>query len=537
MARREGDEHARSVSGLNHEVIYVDRTDDIDTILERLEWVRGRHALIVVPGSWDILANLVYLKLLKRRAEALQLDVLLVARDGMTRTLAKQLGIRAFATQRGGLGALRRLQKRDGRLREEVATPELVELPPPLEQPAKGRVKPRRKPGDRFRLRTLPSRGKVLSYLATFLILLASAAGLAYTIVTLVPLATVSVVPATSRISETVMVTADPNASSIDFAKRIIPGRVIEVRVEGSAEIPTVNKRDAPNQRATGRVIFTNRTNQEVTVPLGTVVRTSTGVNIRFTTVQTTTVPAGIGNRAEADIVAVTPGPSGNVGAFLINVVEGSTGLSVSVINERPTSGGDVKQVGVVTAADKERLKAILLQRLRQEALARIREQLDAQEFVPPETLQAFVVSELYDKFVDELADSLGLKMQIVANAVAIAGHDANDVALDALQAAVPSDYYLAAQGLTFERGEVRQIDERRRISFPMTASGIIVAKLDTTGLREALQGQPIPRAEAIVRERLPLRKPPKIEVRPNWFNRMPELPFRIHIVIVTELD
>lgn len=526
---------AREAGGPD-EIIRLDKTDDIDTLLDRLEWVKGRHALVVVPGSSDMLASLVSLRLLKRRAEALQLDVLLVAQDGQTRTLAHEAGLSAYMTEGGGLVALRRLEKQHGTrlcdiVREERAAPLSANAPGVVP------TKARRRPGDRYRLWTLPRRGRFLSQLATLLILVALAAGLAYTVITVVPLATVTVVPATRPVSETVMVTADQEATDVDYQAKVVPARVVEVRIEGSAQVPTTSKRDAPNNRATGKITFANKTAQEVQVPAGTVVRTSTGTNIRFTTAQKVTVPAGLGNRVEADIVAVTPGPSGNVRAYLISTIEGSLSVQLTAVNERPTGGGDVKPVGVVTAGDKERVKTLLLQQLREAAYARIKEQLDEQEFVPPETMAVLVISEQYDKFLDELSDTLGLKMNVVANAVAVPGQHANAVAFDALQAAVPSDYYLAAKGLHFERGEVRQIDEKRRVSFSVTAAGIAVANIDTSGLREALQGQTMEKSQAIVMERLPIKKPPTIDVRPNWSGRMPALPFRINVLVLTELD
>ena len=523
------------------EIILLDRSDDIDILLDRLEWVEGRHALIVVPGVSDMLASLVALRLLERRARALQLDVLLVARDGQTRALAKEAGIRVFPFKWMGQLALRRLQRRHGTPRKAVArtseAPAAAQEAGQKKPKGKKRRKPARQPGDRFRLRTLRGRGRLTSQLVALLVLIALAAALAYTVLMLVPAATVTVVPATKRVSETVTLVADLETRRVDYAARRIPARVVEVRVEGTAQIPTVSKIDAPNNRATGTIFFINKTPQEVVAPPGTVVRTSTGTNIRFTTVQTATVPAGVGSRAGAEIVAVAPGPSGNVRAYSITTVEGSLGIQLAAVNDEPTRGGDVRQVGVVTQADKARLKQLLLQQLRQEAYARIQDQLGEQEFAPPETLQAFVVSELYDKFVDELSDSLGLKIEVAANAIAIAGYDANAVALDALQSATSSDYYIVAQGLTFERGDVQQIDERRRVTFPMTASGIAVSRIETRGLREALRGQPIARAERILMDRLPLKEPPAIEVSPDWFGVMPQLPFRITIVVRTVLD
>jgi hypothetical protein len=517
------------------EIIYLDRSDDIGTLLQRLERVEGRHALIIVPGSEPLLASEVDLRLLKRRANALQLDVIVVAKDGLTRRLGREVGLRIYGSPRAGMAALRRLQRRHGTPRRAVVRDALKPQVVETVETARGRRK--KSPAEQYRVYSARPKRSLPTQIAAALFLIALAAGLVYMLLLLVPEATVTVVPATQRVETSVTITADLNAYEVDFTRRIIPARVVEVRVEGTATIPTTEKRDAPHNRATGRVVFVNKTDEEVKIPAGTVVRTSTGTNVRFTTVNDVTVPAGRGSRMEADIIAELPGPSGNVAPYLITTVEGALALRVAVVNERATSGGDVKQVGVVTQADKQRLKDLLLQRLRQEALARMQEQLDAQEFVPPETVQVFVISEVYDKFVDEPADALTLELKAAANGVVIAGQDANAVALDALQRMVPSRYYLAAQGLSFERGPVVQIDEERRVSFIMTASGTAVARVETRGLRELVQGMPVAEAQALVADRLLLRRPPEIEVRPAWFGHMPYLPFRIAFVVVTELE
>lgn len=517
------------------EIIYLDRSDDIGTLLQRLERVEGRHALVVVPGSEPLLASEVDLRLLKRRAEALQLDVVVVAKDSLTRRLGREVGLRVCGSLRAGMAVLRRLQRRDGTppraVVRDALTPQVVETV----ETTRGRR--RKSPAEQYRVYSARPKRSVPTQIAAVLLLIALAVGLAYMLLLLIPEATVTVVPAVERVSTSVTVTADLNAYEVDFTRRVIPARVVEVRVEGTATIPTTEKRDAPNNRATGRVVFVNKTDEEVRIPAGTVVRTSTGTNVRFNTVHDVTVPAGRGSRMEAEIIAELPGPSGNVAPYLITTVEGALALRVAVVNERATSGGDVKQVGVVTQSDKQRLKDLLLQRLRQEALARIQEQLDEQEFIPPETLQLFVISEVYDKFVDEPADALTLELKAAANGVVIAGQDANAVALDALQRMVPSRYYLAAQGLSFARGPVVQIDEERRVSFIMTASGIAVARVETRGLRELVQGLPIAETQSLVADRLLLRRPPEIVVRPAWFQHMPYLPFRIAFLVVTELE
>ncbi|MGC8827417.1 MAG: hypothetical protein ACP5TV_10480, partial [Anaerolineae bacterium] len=265
------------------EIIYLDRSDDIGTLLQRLERVEGRHALIVVPGSEPLLASEVDLRLLKRRADALQLDVIVVAKDGLTRRLGREVGLRIYASQRAGMAALRRLQRRHGTPRRAVVRDALKPQVVETVETARGRRK--KSPAEQYRVYSARPKRSLPTQIAAVLFLIALAAGLAYVLLLLVPEATVTMVPAVQRVETSVTITADLNAYEVDFTRRIIPARVVEVRVEGTATIPTTEKRDAPNNRAAGRVVFVNKTDEEVKIPAGTVVRTSTGTNVRFTTV------------------------------------------------------------------------------------------------------------------------------------------------------------------------------------------------------------------------------------------------------------
>jgi hypothetical protein len=278
-------------------------------------------------------------------------------------------------------------------------------------------------------------------------------------------------------------------------------------------------------------VIFVNKISEPVEIPLGTVVGTSAGTNIRFTTIETATLPAVTGGTAETGVVAVEPGPSGNVDAFLINTMEGPLALQVRVVNDKPTSGGNMKQVGVVTQGDKDRLRASLLQQLQQEAYNRILGELKEQEFVPPESLVVEVVSETYDKFVDEEADVLGMKMVVSASGTAIGGQDANALVYRLLEARVREGYQLTAEGLRFEAGQIVSV-EGRKVSFTMNASGFIVPVIDLNTVLNDIRGQPIEEAENLLSQRFPLKERPVIQVAPDWLGRLPLLPFNIDVLI-----
>jgi hypothetical protein len=354
---------------------------------------------------------------------------------------------------------------------------------------------------------------------------------LAAAVLLLVPNATVTLRPVSEAVSETLLVQANPEIERIDYQTGEMPARVVEVEVEATDHISTMTKRDAADARATGTVIFINKIDEPGEIPLGTVVGTSAGTNIRFTTIETATLPTSIGGTAETGIVAVEPGPRGNVDAFMINTIEGPLALQVRVVNDKPTGGGNMKQVGVVTQGDKDRLKASLLQQLQQEAYNRILEQLKEQEVVPPESLVVEVVSETYDKFVDEEADVLGMKMVVSASGTAIGGQDANALVYRLLEARVREGYQLTTEELRFELGQIVAV-EGRKVSFTMKASGLIVPVIDLNTVINDIRGRPVEEAENLLSQRFPLKERPAIKVAPDWLGRMPLLPFNIDVSI-----
>jgi len=494
------------------QIIYLEVDDDIAAIRDRLEWAQARRVLLVIPPRCRTLSNLVNLKLLQRHVHNLAMEAALVTRDGTTGDLAHEVGFPVFSS----LGRAQRARWYGRRV---------IEKAPP---------RPREYKGPRPREPMLPAwsgspgRGQQILAVAFFSILFLF---LAAAVLLLVPRATVTLRPVSEAVSETLMVQANPEIERIDYETGEIPARLVEVEVEATDHIPTMAKRDAADARATGTVIFVNRINEPVEIPLGTVVGTSAGTNIRFTTIETATLPAAIGGTAETGVVAVEPGPSGNVDAFMINTTEGPLALQIRVVNDKPTGGGNMRQVGVVTQGDKDRLKASLLQKLQQDAYNRILEELKEQEFVPPETLVVEVVSETYDEFVDEEADVLGMKMVVSASGTAIGGQDANALVYRLLEARVREGYQLTAEGLRFEAGQIVAV-EGRKVSFTMNASGLIVPVIDLNTVINDIRGRPIEEAENLLSQRFPLQGRPVIEVNPDWLGRMPLLPFNIDVSI-----
>lgn len=493
------------------QIIYLDATDDLPMIRDRLEWAQSRRVLLVLPKGYEPLRSPVGLRLLLRHAAATGVEIALVTRDRITIELARERGIAIFSSVERGQRA-RKLTQAD---LDEVAPGPTRRFTPSL------RLGSRPQAGDGpGRLRQL---GVALILVAVVGVMLAGVALLVF------PSANVLLHLPAVDVSETIAIQADVAVQEADAAKSAIPARELSVEITGDARTNVTTQRDVPDAKATGEIVFTNKTESEVTLAPGVVLATSTGVTVRFQTVETVTVPAGLGERATAKIEALEAGLGGNVRAFVINRIEGVASVQVSAVNEDPTTGGTMKSVLVVGNEDKTRVRSLLLQRLQQEAQMKLREQLQEQEFLLPETVAIIPTSEVYDKFVDEPAEEIGLHIIAVVKGLAISGKDANNLALDALEAQVPEGMALIPTTLRFQPGEVKEFADGRVI-FMMTASGSASPVVDESEIVQNIRGKPLSWAEQYLQEHLELDSEPVIELHNGWLGRLPILSVRIGI-------
>jgi len=492
------------------QIIYLDPTDDLPVIRDRLEWAQSKRVLLVLPQGYRPLRNVVGLRLLLRHAAALEMEIALVTRDRMIAELAREKGIIVFSSVERGQRATK------------LTRPDATEtgLPGGAQSPRSAVLMPQRKASGLGRWGQM---GVVLVLVGVVGLLLLGVA------LVVLPSAEITIHLPTVELSETIPIQADVNLKQMQPITSAIPARDARVEVRGSERTNVNSQKDMPDTKAQGEVVFTNKTDSEVVLPPNLVVATSTGVTVRFQTLETVTVPAGIGAKIVAKIEALEPGPSGNVRAFVINRIEGLAAMQVSAVNEKPASGGSVRSVLVVGNEDKARVRSLLLQRLQQEALAELKAEMGEQEILLPETMVLIPINELYDKFVDEVANELSVNMTVVVRALAISGKDANALALGALEAKVPQGMALVPRTLRFQPGEVKDFQDNR-VVFMMAASGTAAPVADEAALVQAIQGKTVAWAAQYLEEQLGLKTPAEIRLRSAWTGRLPWLSFRISL-------
>jgi hypothetical protein len=220
----------------------------------------------------------------------------------------------------------------------------------------------------------------------------------------------------------------------------------------------------------------------------------------------------------------------------MVNRVEGILGARLAVTNDRPLVGGSLKMASVVTSDDRARVRAILLQRMQQEGIGRLKEDLDPLDFPVPESVMVIPLSETYDKFTEEVADQLELSMRVVVRALVVSGKDTNLLALRELEYQVPNRMSLVASTLQFQIGQVEKIEETA-VEFPMLARGTAIASIDARALTRGIIGKPLSQAIEYLGQNVMLAEPPTISVSPVWLVRVPILANRVHLTVTKDLE
>lgn len=474
------------------QIFYLDPDDDIAVVRQRLERAQTSRVLLVVPEQNRAFRSLVNLKLLQRYAAQSALDVTLITADPIVRNLAWSLGL---STRRSLEG-----------LSPEVA------------------------PARRGREAAAIPAGTRAQHLAGYFLLLACLLAIGAGILLLLPQASVTLTPIGEVVNLERTVVGDTALKAADLARGRLPAQVKQVLLEDMATIDTTGRRQEPTEKATGVVVFTNRSGEPVTIPQGTVVRTSTGTPVRFQTTITVTVePASF---VDAPIIAEAPGSSGNVQSWTINVVEGALAYRVSVINDRPTTGGAEKQMAVVTGADKQRLRDSLLEKLKVAALTALRKDLEPDDFLFPSSLMVNVQDESFDQELGAVSKTLSLRLRVSASAIVVPGEALLQLAKRELQAQLSGSGALVSNSLkVLPPADAEVKVEGNTITFPLRAQATVTKIIDEAQVRRDIQGKTVPEAKDLLAKKYPLAAEPHITLLNAWpLERLPFLAFRIQV-------
>ncbi|HTH70189.1 MAG TPA: hypothetical protein VL493_02845 [Candidatus Saccharimonadales bacterium] len=327
-----------------------------------------------------------------------------------------------------------------------------------------------------------------------------------------------------------------------------MPGATFTIRAGPGGEVPaqplsatittkvtgTATGSRTQDIKATGSVHFTNQTTDDLTIPKGTVVQTTTGADrVQFATTETKTLPRSvivfvtvIPGTADVAVEAVAGGVAGNVAANRIVV---SNNARYQVTNPAPTTGGDTKKIPVVLAEDytvatvKGNVDRALADEANNQKL-RWKSQLAGDAVVWVGTPSLTSQGGLADVVGKEVA-TFDVPVTATVQGFAVAGDQPTKAALERYRTMASPGNVLDERNAQFNA--VATVADNG-VSWKITASGTQSPQLDSVRIRGALAG----RTPAEVRELLSGQglRVTDLRISPDWWPRMPLLDARIAV-------
>jgi hypothetical protein len=491
-------------------VIQLEPHDDVISIRDKMSWAKTGRILLVFPPRLRSRFLTLDLRLLQRQAEGLGAQLAVVTRSPLLKTTALKLGLPVFPTatiaQRSpwetaaSPQAPRRRQERlDLRaLRRELRQPEAA-----------------------WRLRPAVRLG----------FFSAAVLGLFFVLALLLPSATIVLVPVTQEQSLSVPVTASTDVESVRVTGSL-PARLVSVTLQRSGTTAVSGTLDLPATKAGGRVRFENLTTELVGIPAGTVVRATRSPAVRFATTEDIVLEAGLGETVEVAVEALEPGSAGNLPAGSLVAIEGGLGAGVTASNPQPTTGGSELPAPVQTAGDRLRLRASLTAELEQACRDEIGAGLAAGDLLFPDTAElAQQLSESFFPAEGQAGESLSLTLQVRCQARYAAAADVQSLAVQALDATLPSGFEAAAAGADVTGAGEPATDDDGVTRFEIRVRRTVRTAIDTARLARSLLGRPVREVKARLAAEFALQQAPQVQVQPSFWPWMPVVTFRIRIV------
>jgi hypothetical protein len=502
---------------MKSQILQLEPYDDAISTRDKMGWDKTGRILLVWPERGRVLTRRLDLVLVQRRSRALGAQLALVTRDPLVRFHAYQLGLPAFRS-------LGRAQQSAWRAPRRQRRPPTAVLPagPTFPRPDFTALREQAHPG-------LPAwMGRPLARLGFFtlgvLALLAIAA-------VLLPSAEIHLTPETRTQEVALQVQADRQANQVSLSG-IVPARPVTVEVEGRQETASSGSAGIPSETASGQVMFTNLTGNKISLPQGSVIRSSGSDAVRFSTTRPVDIAAVPGITVTVSVQALTPGTAGNLPAGKLGTLEGPLEFSLAVTNPQPTRGGSDRTAPAPTAEDYTRLDNQLVELLRKSALEELESGLKSGDLL----LSASpALSQVIEKKVDppqsQPSDRLAVSARLEFQALVVSGEDLRSLGASILDANLPQGFQPISGTLEIRNSTGANPASSDLTRWRFTAKRKLQASLPENEIIQLALGLSRSSISPRLSSALPLAAPPRITLHPSWWPRLPFLPFRIRVI------
>ena len=495
------------------QIIQLEIHDDTISVKDRMDWSQAPRVLLVWPERGKVMKSRLDLVLLERYCSAHGSQLAILTSELEIRYQAEEAGIPVFQSRKTAQLQPWRKSFREFRRRE-------VE-----QQASEARDYDFFDREERTIRRVIPVWGRITLFTVGVLAVMAIGA-------LLLPSAVVSILEEETQQEIVIPVIADPTAKEINISG-IIPSREIVVLLDQAASLTTSGKIPIPDQNAQGEVVFTNLTDEPIDIPKNTILSTEGENPVLFITLFPRKTTGEIGEQSVVRIQALEAGSLGNILAGEITRINQAFGADLSVENLEPTTGGTDSLIPAPNQKDRDSLSSSLTEEMQGLALVKIQEQLSPEDYLlNPDQIRIEIIQNEFSPSAGSSGDTLTLTRKARYYMDYVSEEDLRTLALNSINARYLGD----------DIKPIRESMKLTHLSDPESGSnhtfmwdlGIICNEIREIPDHEVIQlvlGEKPADAEKILEESLDLIDTPKIMLSPNWWFRLPALPFRINVI------
>ncbi|MFI5282206.1 MAG: baseplate J/gp47 family protein [Candidatus Dormibacterales bacterium] len=511
--------------------IFVEAEEEVPEVVERLRRYRGDDTTIVLPMRSRIGQSRFNFQLLRNYSARMGKRVTVVCDDPAVQKMASESGFPVF----GALGP-----KGEG----------IPSEPEPVPVPRKWWQRSRKAPTTHVLVaapRKLATKratelkpGRFILFVTAGLLLIAGLfAAFVY-----VPSASVTLVAQASPFTtKDVVLPAQPGKGTIRV-------RVVSVSRSNSQGFKTTGTIDVPLAPATGLVVYTNPNptpscvpptrplckSPGVIIPYGQRLMNTNGLEFAQTSAtyqgQGVLVPWNNGT-VQANVIAVLPGTTGNVGNDTITTLKGSNPWSIGVTNPQATGGGtDPSTTPVMTEADfdagRAQLEAGIHQAIAQQLVASVQTGEKLSETIiygPPQYTT--------DHQPNDHVPSFSGTMTVAGEGDFYFDSDVQKSFQTYLSQRVPTNLQMLTESPIQVQYRILAATAGGLLTFVGTSSAYVAPRLDTNTILSQIRGKPVAQAKFYL-DRLPVRSA-TIKEEPLTLPLMPLLLSRISLHYVVQ--
>ncbi len=323
--------------------------------------------------------------------------------------------------------------------------------------------------------------------------------------------------------------TIDPQVSTLDPIKAILPGESVDISVEGSQSIPTTGTA-LIGDPATGNITIYNKTAQTKSFPKGTILIGPN--NLTFSLDEDTTATSS-SSREEGENTIITPGKADasitaqNIGAD--SNLSADTRLSFKQFSEDDyyaktsgLSGGTSQEVKAVSQADQDKLLAAATTELINKAQTELQNRLGGDKALVTVEDQEKFISKKFNHSVNEQADTLVLESKLEYTALSYSQKDLQLLLNEAVKEKIPENFQVSDSSET--ELEPAQLNKDKTATIQAAFKANLLPKLDLEAIKKQLKGH-YPSAIQDYLTSLPSFLSADIIIKPNLPSGLKTLP------------